>query len=369
MAVLERDVVDRTARRRAPGQRQRRQRHRRRARRGIGGADGLLGERSRRRGHLREARGGGQLRRRRARGVDRRHHVRAALRGEGVIERGVRVHDEREAEDRGGGGDDQHQRDDDRLDPPPAADPAAHGAGHRARAHRQRLGRAGHRERITGPPGDPAVEQVDGAVGVARRQLGVVGDHHERLPGAVELEQQLADLLPGGGVERPGRLVGQQHRRPVDQGPRDRHPLALAAGEPARIGVPVALDVQRREQLAHARPCLRPGHPGQLRRQQDVVGDGQVVEQVEELEDHPDLAPAAAGHPGLAEPVDPLAGHGDRAARRPVQTGDQVQEGRLPAAGRAHHGHRLTRRDLECYPVDGGLSRAVVALRHVVDLH
>ena len=114
-------------------------------------------------------------------------------------------------------------------------------------------------------------------------------------PERLSSSSNCADLLSGSGVERPGRLVGQQHDRPVDQRTGDRHPLALAAGEPARVGVPVALDVQRGEQFAGARPCLRPGHPGQLRRQQDVVGDGQVVEQVEELEDHPDLLAGGTG--------------------------------------------------------------------------
>ena len=34
-----------------------------------------------------------------------------------------------------------------------------------------------------------------------------------------------------GAVEVAGRLVGQEDRRAVDEGPGDRHPLALAAGE------------------------------------------------------------------------------------------------------------------------------------------
>ncbi len=131
----------------------------------------------------------------------------------------------------------------------------------------------------------------------------------------------------------------------------------------------MVLDVQRGQQFVHARSCVVPTHPGQLRRQQNVVGDGQVIQQVEELKDHPDLAPPAAGHAGLGEPVDPLARHGDHPARRPVEAGDQVQERRFSAAGRAHHGHRLPGRDLKRYPIHGGLFRPVVALRHVVDLH
>ena len=84
-----------------------------------------------------KAGGRGQLRWRRARAVDRCDQMRAALLGEGVIERGMGVHDESQAEDRGGGRDDQHESDDDRLDPPAAADPAARGASYRTGAHRR----------------------------------------------------------------------------------------------------------------------------------------------------------------------------------------------------------------------------------------
>jgi len=72
---------------------------------------------------------------------------------------------------------------------------------------------------------------------------------------------------------------------------------------------------------------------------------------VEELENRPDLAAAEPGHAGFAERVDPLSGHRDRAAGGPVQAGDQVQQGRLPAAGRAHDRHRLARADRRADPV------------------
>jgi hypothetical protein len=71
-----------------------------------------------------------------------------------------------------------------------------------------------------------------------------VGDQHQALPGGVQVLQQRADLLAGGGVQRPGRLVSQQQLGPVDQRTRDRHPLPLPAGEPAWVGVAVPFDVQ-----------------------------------------------------------------------------------------------------------------------------
>ena len=45
------------------------------------------------------------------------------------------------------------------------------------------------------------------------------------------LAEQVEDGLARLGVERGGRLVGEDQRRLVDQGPGDRHPLLLAAGE------------------------------------------------------------------------------------------------------------------------------------------
>src|SRR5260221_3366901 len=51
------------------------------------------------------------------------------------------------------------------------------------------------------------------------RQFWSVSDQRQGLPGAVEIPQELADLIAGGGLHHVGRLVGQQHVRGVDQGP------------------------------------------------------------------------------------------------------------------------------------------------------
>src|SRR6266567_4416853 len=56
---------------------------------------------------------------------------------------------------------------------------------------------------------DPAVHDADHARGVARRELGVVGDEHDRLPCVVQLGEQGHDLLAARCIQRPGRLIGQ----------------------------------------------------------------------------------------------------------------------------------------------------------------
>jgi len=105
-------------------------------------------------------------------------------------------------------------------------------------------------------------------------------------------------------------------------------------------------DPQGGQQLIGPRPRLRGRQAGQLGGEQDVVRDGHVVEQVEELEDHADLAPPELGQPGLAERVDAFAADPDLAAGRPVEPGDQVEQGRFPAAGRPHHRDRLAVADV-----------------------
>jgi hypothetical protein len=95
---------------------------------------------------------------------------------------------------------------------------------------------------------------------------------HQGQPGAVGLLEQLHDLLRGGGVERPGGLVGQQQPGLGDEGPGDGHPLLLAARHlggdvlgPGRQAHPV----QRLEGL---RPPAAAGTAAVLQRQLDVLG-------------------------------------------------------------------------------------------------
>ncbi len=98
---------------------------------------------------------------------------------------------------------------------------------------------------------DPAFVHHHQLAGDVHRLFLVVGDEDRRhVHLLVEAAQPGAQVLAHLGVERPERLVEQQHLRLHRQRPRQRHPLPLAAGELGGVaaGEPVELD-----QLAAAR--------------------------------------------------------------------------------------------------------------------
>jgi hypothetical protein len=62
-----------------------------------------------------------------------------------------------------------------------------------------------------------------------------VGDHHGCLPQFVGGRPQHLQHLPGRpAVQRPGRLVGEQHGRLRHKGPRDGDSLLLSARQGRR---------------------------------------------------------------------------------------------------------------------------------------
>ncbi|MDC4226136.1 MAG: hypothetical protein MPW15_18265 [Candidatus Manganitrophus sp.] len=63
------------------------------------------------------------------------------------------------------------------------------------------------------------------------------------------------------------------------------------------------------------------------------------------LEDHPDLFPAQARQIVLAQLGEGDAVDSDRSGGRPVESGDQPEEGRFAAPGRADHGKELLGRE------------------------
>ena len=102
---------------------------------------------------------------------------------------------------------------------------------------------------------------------------------------AVELGQQLHDLVAATRVEVAGRLVGEHHVGLGDDGAGDRHALLLAAGELARVVALPARQPDLGERIAAAtRAPLRPAHAAVDERQLDVLQRRGARQQIEALE-------------------------------------------------------------------------------------
>ena len=94
-------------------------------------------------------------------------------------------------------------------------------------------------------PGSDA--EQDHAVGELERLVDVVGDQEDRRRRrGVDVEQEVLHLQPGQGVERPERLVEQQHPWVAGQGPRQRRSLGHAARDLPR---PVAGEGRQTDQV------------------------------------------------------------------------------------------------------------------------
>jgi hypothetical protein len=133
---------------------------------------------------------------------------------------------------------------------------------------------------------------VHRALGV-QRVARVVGDHAHRRAAAVQLAQQLHHAPAVARVQVPRGLVGEDDGRVAHHRARHRHALLLAARELRRVvPLPVAHPhpLQRRR---HAPTPLGAGERVLARavreRQLHVLVHREVADQVERLEDEPDL--------------------------------------------------------------------------------
>jgi len=155
------------------------------------------------------------------------------------------------------------------------------------------------------------------------------------------------DFLAGPRVEVAGGLVGQDEARVAGDGPGDGHALLLA---PGKLGGAVG------EAVAHADDLEGlPGLASPLPQREAAVDERQFHvllgrrpgEEVEGLEDEADLAVPDGGEFVAGEGRDVTAFDEVGARGRPVEAADDVHEGRLAGAGRAHDAEELTRADAQ----------------------
>ena len=112
----------------------------------------------------------------------------------------------------------------------------------------------------------------------------------------------------------------------MDDGAGDADELLLAAGELRRVEVFFADDVELVQCVRHESLALGAGDVLVGERQVDVLGDGQVVEQVVALEDHADTASGEVGALFAVEGMDGRVVEEELAAPCVVEHGEDVEQ-------------------------------------------
>jgi hypothetical protein len=189
-----------------------------------------------------------------------------------------------------------------------------------------------------------------------------VGHGHQCLARPAELAEQPEDVAGGAAVQVAGGLVGEQHQRLVDQGSGHRDALLLAAREVTGEVTGPRGHAQPFQQLHRPATRRTARHADEQRRQLHVLHRGQLVDQVERLEHKADVAAPEDRPARLREAVNPHAAQRQLASVGTLQPAQQVQQGRLAAAARAHDRDRFTRLDHQVHAVHGPDRRSVAPI-------
>ena len=188
----------------------------------------------------------------------------------------------------------------------------------------------------------------------------------------LQVADQREDLLLRGDVERGGRLVGDQELRLQHQRHRDHDALALAAGQPMRIGGEDTLDLGQADLLHHGEDALapRPRIEVGVDPQHFVDLPADRHHRVERghrlLKDHRHAggaqlpqAPVAGGKDFLADQFDAAAGGHQRAFLQ--QAHHRQRCDRLAGAAFADQAQRLGFAHLQRDAIDDALAARVLA--------
>ena len=212
-------------------------------------------------------------------------------------------------------------------------------------------GPAGRRQRTRPPidgrrhiPHDPAVSHRDDAPCPGRHGR-IVGDQDQRVAGSGQFVQLLHHLLAACRIQRSGRLVGQNHPPTVDQCPRNRHPLLLAARELVGQVLQTLLQAQSREQGGCALVPRLLAHPRIAGRHRHIVQCRGRADQVVALEDEAEHLAPQRGQRIVVQPRDRLALEQVFAVAGLVQATQDVHQRRLARARCPDDGYVLARAD------------------------
>ena len=227
-------------------------------------------------------------------------------------------------------------------------------------------GPAGRRQRTRPPvdgrrhiPHDPAVSHRDDAPCPGRHGR-IVGDQDHRAAGSGQVVQLLYHLLAARRIQRSGRLVGQNHPPTVDQCPRNRHPLLLAARELVGQVLQTLRQAQSREQGGRTLVPRLLAHPRIAGRHRHIVQCRGRADQVVALEDEAEHLAPQRGQRIVVQPRDRLALEQVFAAAGSVQATQDVHQRGLARARCPDDGHVLARLDPKVDAVQG------LHLRHPV---
>ena len=153
-------------------------------------------------------------------------------------------------------------------------------------------------------------------------------------------------VIRGRLVEIAGGLVGEQQQRLYRQRAADRDPLLLAAGQ--LLGISLQQVGQARAARTSSRMPGRIMAAGNARLEREIVPDIQARDQVELLKHQPEPVAPQRRAAGIGrDRRDMRFGEPDLAAVGLIQSGDQMQQRALAAAGFARQRDAFAGRDAQ----------------------
>ena len=209
----------------------------------------------------------------------------------------------------------------------------------------QRTSCRGQPARVALDGDDPSIGQPQHPVGHPRDGRVVRDDHRGRAELCVDARDHLQDDLPGLVVEGPGRLVAEQDIGALGDRARHRDALLLAARQLGREVVEPVREPDQRERVRRVHRIGRDvGH------QRDVLARGEARDQIVELEHEADVLAPEARQLRLVRAAEVVVEEVGLAARRDVESAQDVQQGRLAAARGPQEHDELRGVDVEIDP-------------------
>nr|BFF11839.1 hypothetical protein GCM10025699_31420 [Microbacterium flavescens] len=175
---------------------------------------------------------------------------------------------------------------------------------------------------------DLAVDELDDAALHLVDEACLVGGHDDGGAAGVDAREELHDVDGCRGVEVSGRLVGEEHLRPVHQGAGDRDALLLTARQLVREPLLFTRQADERQDLGDGLLDEASRRADDLQREGDVLEDGLGGEEAEVLEHRADVPPEV-GHLAVRQRAEVASEHDHPAVAGRLFAEDHAQARRL----------------------------------------